>query len=75
METIGVFGAFHQVADGIGHPLLHFRVGALHGIDSMPGVECSGIGRRNSCSTHSDAIVVSAKRIILSPFFGFSFEA
>ncbi len=56
----GVLGRFHHCANGIHHALLHFRIGALDGIefDRIAILACCHGG--NSAATHADTVVIAA---------------
>ncbi len=52
--------ALCQCADYVCHALLHFGVGALHGIQLNSVGILAGLYRAYRSATHSDAVVVSA---------------
>ena len=66
--------SFHQAADGVGHALLHLRVGALNGVEFYARAVSARIGRRDGCPAHADAVVVAAQQDDLISGLRFSFQ-
>ena len=56
-DRVGV--VFSQGTNHVGDTLLHFRVGALHGVE-LDGVGVlAGVHARNGTTAHTDAVVVA----------------
>ena len=58
----GVFGRFGKSTNHIRNAFLHFRVGALHGIELYGIVVLAGVNRRYGTTTHTNAIVVATHK-------------
>ena len=54
--------AFGEGAEGVKDTLLHFRVGALHGIQLNGILEFAGSHRGDCATPHADAVVVAAQQ-------------
>ncbi|MPM18337.1 hypothetical protein SDC9_64746 [bioreactor metagenome] len=65
---------FCQRTNYIGHTLLHFGIGTLHGVQFHCVVIMTCIHRRHSATTHTDAIIITTHHHDLLSYFGRTFQ-
>ena len=56
----GVTFGLGDGTDHVGRPFLHLRIGTLHGIQLDTACILSRIDRRDSASTHTDAVIITS---------------
>ena len=70
----GVVFLLTEGANEVGGTLLHFGVGALHGIELNARAVTAGVDRRNRAATETDAVVVATDHHNFVALLGRAFE-